>query len=739
MELKEFFTEDERSRVETMQQKLFALAADVIQEGDQEKVKSYLTRAAQHELLQRDAFNINPIVKDTETALIVAEEIGLSRGSVLSVLLWSVLKSGAATLDEIQQEFGQEVAKILHGLMRIRELYAKSATVGTENFRSLLVTFAEDMRVILIMIANRVCIMRQIRDTQNLEAQRKVAMEAAYLYAPLAHKLSLYKLKSELEDLSLKYLERDAYYHIKDKLNETKRSRDAYIERFLKPLDEKLTAAGLHYHMKGRTKSIHSIWQKMQKQHVDVDGVYDLFAIRIILKSSPEREKMECWQVFSIITDMYQSNPKRMRDWLSVPKSNGYESLHITVLGPEQKWVEVQIRTERMDDIAEHGLAAHWRYKGIKGGQSGVEEWLAGVRSALEANDDAHLMDQFRLDLNEEEVFVFSPKGDIFKLPMGATVLDFAYHIHSKVGNRCVGARIGGKNVTIRQKLQSGDQVEILTNSNQTPKRDWLNILTTTRARAKVRQSLKEMESRQALLAKEELERKMKNKKLEFEEPVLMHTITKLGYRYVTDFYAALADGKLDMNTALDAYAQQQRYDRGEAEKSVSTQSANQYVMPEDDNSKHQAIGTDVLVIDQNLKGLDFQMARCCQPVYGDEVFGFVTSGGGIKIHRENCPNAPQLRQRFGYRIVRAMWAGKRGSQYPITLRVIGNDDIGILNNITSIISKEEKILLRSISIDTGDGLFNGTLTVMLDDTSRLQQLIKKLKTVKGVKNVSRS
>lgn len=739
MELKEFFTEDERIRVETMQQKLFALAADVIQEGDQEKVKSYLTRAAQHELLQRDAFNINPIVKDTETALIVAEEIGLSRGSVLSVLLWSVLKSGAATLDEIQQEFGEEVAKILHGLMRIRELYAKSATVGTENFRSLLVTFAEDMRVILIMIANRVCIMRQIRDTQNLEAQRKVAMEAAYLYAPLAHKLSLYKLKSELEDLSLKYLERDAYYHIKDKLNETKRSRDAYIERFLKPLDEKLTAAGLHYHMKGRTKSIHSIWQKMQKQHVDVDGVYDLFAIRIILDSPPEREKMECWQVFSIITDMYQSNPKRMRDWLSVPKSNGYESLHITVLGPEQKWVEVQIRTERMDDIAEHGLAAHWRYKGIKGGQSGIEEWLAGVRSALEANDDAHLMDQFRLDLNEEEVFVFSPKGDIFKLPMGATVLDFAYHIHSKVGNRCVGARIGGKNVTIRQKLQSGDQVEILTNSNQTPKRDWLNILTTTRARAKVRQSLKEMESRQALLAKEELERKMKNKKLEFEEPVLMHTITKLGYRYVTDFYAALADGKLDMNTALDAYAQQQRYDRGEAEKSVSTQSANQYVLPEDDNSKHQAIGTDVLVIDQNLKGLDFQMARCCQPVYGDEVFGFVTSGGGIKIHRENCPNAPQLRQRFGYRIVRAMWAGKRGSQYPITLRVIGNDDIGIVNNITSIISKEEKILLRSISIDTGDGLFNGTLTVMLDDTSRLQQLIKKLKTVKGVKNVSRS
>ena len=739
MKIANFFTDQERERLEAIQGQLFTLAAEAIEEGDEAKIQSYLVRASETGLLKRDAFGINPILSDLETALVVGQEIGISRGSILGVLLNSVVMSGAASLDDIRKDFGDEVANILHGLMRIRELYTKSATVKGDNFRSLLVTFAEDMRVILIMIANRVCIMRQIKGTKNIEAQKQVAMEAAYLYAPLAHKLGLYKLKSELEDLSLKYLEHDAYYHIKEKLNETKRSRDAYIERFLKPIDEKLKAAGLHYHMKGRTKSIHSIWQKMQKQQVDVNGVYDLFAIRIILDSAPEKEKMECWQVFSIITDMYQSNPKRMRDWLSVPKSNGYESLHITVLGPEQKWVEVQIRTERMDDIAEHGLAAHWRYKGVKSGQSGVEEWLAGVRSALETNDDAQLMDQFRLDLKEDEVFVFTPKGDIFKLPMGATVLDFAYHIHSKVGNQCVGARIGGKNVTIRQKLQSGDQVEILTSSNQSPKQDWLNIVTTTRARAKVRQSLKEMESRQALLAKEELERKMKNKKLDYEEPVLMHTMTKLGYRIVTDFYAALADGKLDMNNVLEAYAQQQRFDHGEAEKTAPTQSADQFVMPEDEKVKRQTEQGDVLVIDQNLKGLDFQMAKCCQPVYGDAVFGFVTSGGGIKIHREDCPNAPQLRQRFGYRIVRAKWAGKRGSQYPITLRVIGNDDIGIINNITNIISKEEKILLRSISIDSNDGLFNGSLTVMLDDTSRLQQLIKKLKTVKGVKNVSRS
>ena len=741
MDTLNLFTDTEREQTESVLHQIFTLAAEVIHEGDEEKIRTYLDDAAAGGKLQRDAFGINPIVKDMETALIVCQEIGLSRGSVLSILLWSILKSGATTTEAISKDFGEEVAHILHGLMRIRELYAKSATVGSENFRSLLVTFAEDMRVILIMIANRVCIMRRIKDSENDEARRKVSMEAAYLYAPLAHKLGLYKLKSELEDLSLKYLEHDAYYHIKEKLNETKRSRDAYIERFLKPLDEKLQAAGLHYHMKGRTKSIHSIWQKMQKQHVDVDGVYDLFAIRIILDSAPEREKMDCWQVFSIITDMYQSNPKRMRDWLSVPKSNGYESLHITVLGPEQKWVEVQIRTERMDDIAEHGLAAHWRYKGIKGGQSGVEDWLASVRSALEANDDAGLMDQFRLDLNEDEVYVFTPKGDIFKLPMGATVLDFAYHIHSKVGNHCVGARIGGKNVTIRQKLQSGDQVEIMTSNSQTPKQDWLNIVTTTRARAKVRQSLKEMQSSQALLAKEELERKMKNKKLDYEEAVLMHTMTKLGYKIVTDFYAALADGKLDTNTVLEAYLQQQRFDHGEAEKTVPTQSADRFVMPSPSSlaSEGKGIGSDVLVIDQNLKGIDFQMARCCQPVYGDEVFGFVTSGGGIKIHREDCPNAPQLRERFGYRIVRAKWAGKRGTQYPITLRVIGNDDIGIVNNITNIISKEEKILLRSISIDSHDGLFNGTLTVMLDEVGRLTQLIKKLKTVKGVKNVSRS
>ena len=553
----------------------------------------------------------------------------------------------------------------------------------------------------------------------------------------MAHKLGLYRLKSELEDLSLKYLEHDAYYLIKEKLNATKKSRDEYIEKFIRPIDEKLKKAGLKFHMKGRTKSIHSIWQKMKKQHCGVEGIYDLFAIRIILDSALEKEKMECWQVYSIITDMYQPNPKRLRDWLSIPKSNGYESLHITVLGPENKWVEVQIRTERMDEIAERGLAAHWRYKGIKSGESGVDEWLNNIRSALENNDDLQLMDQFKMDLYEDEVFVFTPKGDLFKFPKGATVLDFAYTIHTNVGDHCIGAKINEKNAPLRQKLNSGDQVEILTANNQSPKQDWLNFVVTGKARAKIRQALKEMQAKQGAFAKELLERKFKNRKIEYDEPTMMHVIKKLGFKVVTDFYKSLADETTDVNEVLDLYTEQQKIEAGLAEHTPAP-SAENYNIPSEAELKAKT-NDDVLVIDQNLKGLDFSLAKCCQPIYGDDVFGFVTVNGGIKIHRQDCPNAQELRKRFGYRIVKARWAGKRGSQYPITLKVIGNDDLGIVNNITSIISKEEKISLRSISIDSHDGLFSGTLTVMLDDTSKLQLLEKKLKTIKGVKQVSRN
>ena len=672
-----------------------------------------------------------------QTAQILEEEIGLKGDAIQAVHLIPEIEEGHLSIDQVEDQYGSQVARILHGLNRIQQLYQKNPVIESENFRNLLLSFAEDMRVILIMIADRVNLMRQIRDTKNVEAKMEVSQEAAYLYAPLAHKLGLYKLKSELEDLSLKYLEHDAYYMIREKLNATKESRDAYIASFIKPVEEKVKAAGIKCHIKGRTKSIHSIWQKMKKQKCGFEGIYDLFAIRIIIDCPEEKEKMQCWQAYSIVTDMYQPNPKRLRDWLSVPKSNGYESLHITVLGPEQKWVEVQIRTERMDEIAERGVAAHWRYKGVKG-ETGLDEWLTGIRNMLEHADGLDAMDQFKMDLYEDEVFVFTPRGDLFKFPVGATVLDFAYHIHSKIGNQCTGGRINGRVVSIRQVLKSGDQVEILTSANQKPRQEWLSVVKTSRAKSKIRLALKETQVKEGLFAKEMLERKFKNRKIEQEESTMFHVVKKLGYKEVSDFYKAIADGVLDANTVIEKYIEIK-----ESEKTVTgdnqARSASEFEL---DSSKFSPQNTtpsdDTLVIDRNLKGLDYQLARCCHPIYGDPIFGFVTINGGIKIHRQDCPNAPELRRRYGYRIVKARWSGKGASQYSITLRVIGNDDIGIVNNLTSIISKDERLVLRSINIDSHDGLFSGNLVVMLEDTSRLEQLIKKLRTVKGVKQVDR-
>ena len=673
----------------------------------------------------------------SQTAEILREEIGLKGDALQAVMLIPEVDEGKLTLEEVEAQYGPQVSRILHGLNRIQQLYQKNPVIESENFRNLLLSFAEDMRVILIMIADRVNLMRQIRDTENVEAKLEVSQEAAYLYAPLAHKLGLYKLKSELEDLSLKYLEHDAYYMIREKLNETKASRDAYIAAFIRPVEEKVKAAGIKCHIKGRTKSIHSIWEKMKKQKCGFEGIYDLFAIRIIIDCPEDKEKMQCWQAYSIVTDMYQPNPKRLRDWLSVPKSNGYESLHITVLGPEQKWVEVQIRTERMDEIAERGVAAHWRYKGVKG-EGGLDEWLTGIRNMLEHSDGLEAMDQFKMDLYEDEVFVFTPRGDLYKFPVGATVLDFAYHIHSKLGNQCTGGRINGKVVSIRQLLKSGDQVEILTSSQQKPRQEWLSIVKTSRAKSKIRLALKETQVKEGLFAKEMLERKFKNRKIEQEEATMFHVIKKLGFKEVSDFYKQIADGQLDVNTVIDKYVELK-----EGEKVVTgdnmARSASEFDLDESRFSQMNAHMTDdTLVIDRDLKGLDYQLARCCHPIYGDPIFGFVTINGGIKIHRQDCPNAPELRRRYGYRIVKAKWSGKGSSQYSITLRVIGNDDIGIVNNLTSIISKDERLVLRSINIDSHDGLFSGNLVVMLEDTSRLEALIKKLRTVKGVKQVTR-
>lgn len=733
-----FFTHTEQKQLLELYRRLLQVTGDTCKREDLRKLKVLLRTAVENNRLKRNCFNMNPIIQDMQTAIIVAEEIGLKGPCVIGIMLHEIVKSDMLPLEKATEEFGEDVGRIIKGLVKTNELYSKSPAIESENFRNLLLSFAEDMRVILIMIADRVNLMRLIKNTENEEAKLKVANEAAYLYAPLAHKLGLYKLKSELEDLSLKYTKKETYYFLKDKLNETKASRDRYIAAFIEPVKKKLQESGLKFDIKGRTKSIHSIWNKIQKQQTTFEHIYDLFAIRIILDSELSKEKQDCWQAYSIITDMYQPNPKRLRDWLSIPKSNGYESLHITVMGPEGKWVEVQIRTRRMDEIAERGLAAHWRYKGIKG-ESGLDGWLNSVREALENpdNDSYKAMDQFKMDLYADEVFVFSPKGDLFKLPVGSTILDFAYQIHTKLGSKCIGGKVNGRNVQMRYQLNSGDQVEIMTSATQTPKRDWLNIVTTSKARNKIRQTLKEAAAAQSDFVKETLERKFKNRKLEYDDAIMMRVIRKNGCKSVTDFYQKMADETLDVNDIIEQYTEILKHQSETHEE--SNRSAEEYTMLVNQENQ-QPVKDDVLIIDQNLKGIDFKLAKCCNPIYGDDVFGFVTINGGIKIHRQDCPNADQLRERFGYRIVKAKWAGKsQGKLYPITLRVVGQDDIGIVTNITSIISKEKDITLRSIGIDSNDGLFSGTLTVMVEDTRNLENLIKKLRSVKGVKQINRN
>ena len=647
-----------------------------------------------------------------------------------------------ASMELANEEIGlkdwQPSADDILAFQRVHQLETMNEeTMKTENFRNLLVGQAADMRVILILIALNVVMLRRVKDTHAVAEQQHLSVLAANVYAPLGHKLGLYRMKSELEDLSLKYLEHDAYYMIKENLNATKKSRDAYIERFLAPIREKLDASGLKYHMKGRTKSIHSIWQKMKKQKCGFNGVYDLFAIRIILDSKPKNEVGDCWKVFSLITDMYESNLKRLRDWVTVPKSNGYESLHITVLGPEDKWVEVQIRTERMDEVAEHGLAAHWRYKGIKSSADGVDTWLAGIRSALESGEDPQLSKEA---LHETAIYVFTPKGDLYKLPAGATLLDFAYSIHTGVGNKCVGGIVNGKNVPIRQVLESGQKVEVLTSAKQQPSGDWLNIVVSSHARSKIRQSLKEMQNRESAMGREMLERKLRNRKLEWDETVINILIKKLGYKEAADFFRDIVDEKIETNTLVDNYIELQKFELGQGER-AATVSAENFSMDSmvAQNASQRSGSDDVLVIDENLKGIEFCMAKCCSPVFGDTVFGFVTTGGGIKIHRDNCPNAPELIERFPYRIVRARWATRNSKNtFPAVIHVIGNDDLGIVNNLTSIISKDQHIMLRNINIESRDGLFYGELTVLIEDNLQLRLLIRKLQTVRGVKAVSR-
>ena len=728
------FTPAERERVITTFKSLRGSIESGFTVSDYRFIKEKIYQTAQNGGVVRDNFGFNPIVIDLLTAHLVGQEIGFQREIMICIMLNRCVQAGTVSLEEAKEHFGENVANILTNLAQINSLYAKSPTIESENFRNLLLSFTNDMRVMLIMISSRLVMLRLLFDSTESDARRMVAREASKLYIPLAHKLGFYKLKSEMEDFALRYTESEIYAELSHKLEETAASREDYIASFIKPIERQLKAMPhLKFRIKGRTKSINSIWQKMKKQQRPFEQVYDLFAIRIIIDSEPQNEKSECWQVYSIVADMYTPNPHRLRDWLSVPKSNGYESLHTTVMGPEGRWVEVQIRTERMDAVAEHGLAAHWRYKGVKS-EKGLDNLLASIRDTLQNLNEENATDnKFKMELYKDEIFIFSPKGDLYRLSKGATVLDFAFGIHTNLGCRCTGALVNGRNVPIRHVLNNGDQVEIITSNSQSPKQAWLNIAQTGRARTKIRQSLKDMESRQADMGRETIARKLKNHKIDIDEGIMDHLVRKMGFKRLSDFYQNVADGVIDIADVIKRY---QALLNPESENNEPVRSAGDFSF----SAKDQGGAGDVLIIERNLKGVDYKLAKCCSPIFGDDVFGFVTINGGISIHRKDCSNARELKERYPYRVIEARWTDidNTGALYPVTLRIVGNDNIGVVTNITSVISQEKDVMMRGINIESNDTLFSGTLTLLVGGNAKLNKLIAKIESVKGVKQVKR-
>ena len=683
--------------------------------------------------LEEGIIDIERIMKMMRVAGIAHREIQLRHHTIESVLLYPILNK-KITADHIKINYSSTTAEIVEGLAKVQSLYEKHVSVQSENFRKLLLSLVGDVRVIMIMIIERLDTMRHLSEMTK-EEQQEISQEVSYLYAPLAHRMGLYGIKTELEDLSLKYTSYDIYKEIAHKLNETKKSRDAYIHKFIEPVKKRLQENNLKFEIKGRTKSIYSIWNKMRKQQVPFEKVYDLFAIRIIIDCDETEEKSACWRGYSVVTDMYTANTNRLRDWISMPKSNGYESLHITVMGPEGKWVEVQIRTERMDEIAEKGVAAHWKYKGGKSDSANTDLWLKNLRDMLENSSESNkeIIDEFKMQLYNDNIFVFTPKGDLIELPKGASVLDFAFNIHSKVGSKCTGALIDNHHVSFKHILNNGDQVEILTSQQQQPRQDWLNYVCTSKARTHIRQQLKEQENKEAETGRELLLRRLKNWKLEFDDNAIIREAKKAGYKTLTQFYVAINQEKINLQL-LRAHLSGEEESNNQAE---MPRSAEGFV----GETELQKItkNTDALVIDKNLKNIDYTLAKCCNPIFGDDIFGFVTVNGGIKIHKSDCPNAPAMISKFGYRIVKATWAGTSAKgEYTARLRIIGKDDIGIVTNITSIINKETGIILRSISVDSHEGLFEGNITVVVNNTAQIETLCKKLTKIKGVKQVYR-
>lgn len=733
-----YYTDKERKFVISAFRELRIALADDLSYPEIRRIEDIIKGGIAAGKAHRDKYGINPSVRHLNTALLLSRYVGADRNMIIATLLYQICSDDYFSLEDVKAEFGDDVRSIIHGLKNVADLYKKHTTQRDENFSKLMMAFAENIRVIIIMIVDRLALMKAINHHPNQKFVFDIASESLYLYAPLAHRLGLYKIKSELEDMSLKYTNRDLYTQIAHKLNESKQERDKYIAEFIAPIKKKLEDDGFKFEIKGRTKSIYSIWNKMRKQNAELKDIYDLFAIRIIIDTPLKNERSDCWKAFAIVTDMFKPNPSRLKDWISIPKSNGYESLHTTVTGPGQRWVEVQIRTQRMDEIAEKGLAAHFKYKGVKSEKS-LDDWMANVRDLLETSgkDTPEIMKKMNMDVYDKEVFIFTPKGDLFRLPLGATILDFAFAIHSKIGCTCIGGKVNGKTHKINYELKNGDTVEVLTSSTQQPKQQWLSIVTTSKAKNKIRQSLNEISNRSAEFAKELLQRRFKNRKIEIEEAILTKVIKRLGYKTATDFYNEISSEKLDIGQIVDSYvALKEKED--ETQQIASSRSAQEFVMQPPALSSSES--SDVVIIGEGIKGINFKLSKCCMPIQGDDIMGFIASDGAIKIHKRGCPNARHLMNRYPYRTIKAAWSEiVGGNQFAVPLSIIGNDDIGIVNNITSLITKEKSVSLRSIAIDSNDGLFQGRLVVGVNDTVSLNNLIKKITAIKGVKDVRRN
>ncbi|MFR8947788.1 MAG: RelA/SpoT family protein [Bacilli bacterium] len=733
-----YYTDKERKFVISAFRELRIALADDLSYPEIRRIEDIIKGGIAAGKAHRDKYGINPSVRHLNTALLLSRYVGADRNMIIATLLYQICSDDYFSLEDVKAEFGDDVRSIIHGLKNVADLYKKQTTQRDENFSKLMMAFAENIRVIIIMIVDRLALMKAINHHPNQKFVFDIASESLYLYAPLAHRLGLYKIKSELEDMSLKYTNRDLYTQIAHKLNESKQERDKYIAEFIAPIKKKLEDDGFKFEIKGRTKSIYSIWNKMRKQNAELKDIYDLFAIRIIIDTPLKNERSDCWKAFAIVTDMFKPNPSRLKDWISIPKSNGYESLHTTVTGPGQRWVEVQIRTQRMDEIAEKGLAAHFKYKGVKSEKS-LDDWMANVRDLLETSgkDTPEIMKKMNMDVYDKEVFIFTPKGDLFRLPLGATILDFAFAIHSKIGCTCIGGKVNGKTHKINYELKNGDTVEVLTSSTQQPKQQWLSIVTTSKAKNKIRQSLNEISNRSAEFAKELLQRRFKNRKIEIEEAILTKVIKRLGYKTATDFYNEISSEKLDIGQIVDNYvALKEKED--ETQQIASSRSAQEFVMQPPTLSSSES--SDVVIIGEGIKGINFKLSKCCMPIQGDDIMGFIASDGAIKIHKRGCPNARHLMNRYPYRTIKAAWSEiVGGNQFAVPLSIIGNDDIGIVNNITSLITKEKSVSLRSIAIDSNDGLFQGRLVVGVNDTVSLNNLIKKITAIKGVKDVRRN